>query len=157
MSGAGDVSLVTYRSLDFYDDSCNICPTTLDHAYAWKTIRDADVVLAGGSDAPVEEPKPSLGIYDAVFRQKAPRDAENIGDPATTFRPEECLRVGAAIDAFTVGSAWAAGRDESMGKIEAGFCADFVVMADDADVVTDPSLWLKADFSQVWVGGVRRK
>ena len=126
-------------------------------AYAWKTISDAGIVVAGGSDAPVEEPKPSLGIYDAVFRQ-APRgsDVEGRTSESRVFRPEECLEVGAAIDAFTRGSAWAAGREDVLGKIEAGYLADFVVVEDDADVVGDPRLWLTAQFDQVWVGGIRR-
>jgi predicted amidohydrolase YtcJ len=28
------------------------------YAYAWKSLLDASVVVAGGSDAPVEEPNP---------------------------------------------------------------------------------------------------
>jgi len=132
----------------------------LNHAYAWKTIKDSGIVLAGGSDAPIEDPRPCLGIYDAVFREKAPRDAELISvDSAQTkiFRPEERLDVVDAIDAYTTGSAWAAGRDDRLGKLEPGYLADFTIMADDSDVVTCPKLWLSVRVGQVWVGGIRRK
>ena len=132
------------------------------YAYAWKTMLDDGIVLAGGSDAPIEEPRPFLGIYDAVFRQKAPRDAAFINVPGDSsqskiFRPEERLDVVDAIEAYTTGSAWAAGRDHRLGKIEPGYYADFVILADDSDVVAAPQLWLSARVGQVWVGGIKRK
>jgi len=135
-------------------------------SYAWKTLHDTGIVLAGGSDAPVEEPNPCLGIYDAIYRH-APRpkpvagelgDSPNAADNAqnSAFRPEECLPVGVVVDAFTQGSAWAAGRDQQVGKIAEGYWADFVVVEGDTDVIGDPRKWLNVRFSQVWVGGVKR-
>lgn len=140
----------------------------LDYSYAWKTLNEAGIVLAGGSDAPVEEPKPNFGIYDAVFRFAPRPEAKAEGDDAVdeiqpdriisdqaSFRPEERLDVGVAIDAFTQGSAWAAGREKELGKIAVDFKADFVVVEGD-DVVGDPRKWLNARIDQVWVAGVRR-
>src|SRR5262249_3005379 len=41
----------------------------LPGAYAWRSVVDAGVVLAAGSDFPVESPEPTLGLYAAVTRQ----------------------------------------------------------------------------------------
>ena len=37
--------------------------------YAWATLRAAGVVVCGGSDAPVEEPRPLMGMYHAITRK----------------------------------------------------------------------------------------
>ena len=38
-------------------------------SYLWKTYLDAGLIMAGGSDAPVESFNPWMGIYAAVTRQ----------------------------------------------------------------------------------------
>ena len=39
------------------------------YAYAWRTLMNADIILAGGSDAPVENCDPFRGIHDAIYRR----------------------------------------------------------------------------------------
>ena len=42
----------------------------LDWAYAWKRLLDRGFICGGGSDAPIEDVDPLLGIYAAVTRRK---------------------------------------------------------------------------------------
>lgn len=46
-----------------------LSPRHQQYAYAWRTLLEANVVVAGGSDAPIESCSPLLGIHDAIFRQ----------------------------------------------------------------------------------------
>jgi len=94
-------------------------------SYAWRSILDADVALAFGSDAPVEEPNPFYGIHAAVTRMR--RD----GTPAGGFQPEQRISVGEAISAFTLGSAYAAGEDQDKGSLTVGRLADFIAVDTD--------------------------
>lgn len=39
-----------------------------EHAYAWRTLPKLGVHVAGGSDAPIENHSPLLGLHDAIYR-----------------------------------------------------------------------------------------
>lgn len=92
----------------------------LRYAYAWKTLLAAGLHCAGGSDAPIEQVNPLLGIYCAVTR-KSFLDGN-------CYMPEERLTVFEAISLFTTGSAYAIGKEASRGKIAAEYEADFTVL-----------------------------
>jgi hypothetical protein len=96
-------------------------------AYAFRTLRDAGVVLSFGSDWPGTNAawypaEPLLGIYAAVTRQTVD------GQPAGGWFPQERLDVETALRAYTVNNAWAAAEDAIKGSIEPGKLADFVVL-----------------------------
>jgi len=95
----------------------------LDHAYAWKKLLKKGVPCAGGSDAPIEEVNPLLGIQAAVLR-KANSDGKAYGK-------EERLTMFEAVSLYTTGSAYAIGEENRRGKIEAGYLADFTVLDQD--------------------------
>ncbi|MFC7061523.1 amidohydrolase [Halobacillus seohaensis] len=92
----------------------------LKTSYSWKTLIDAGVVCAGGSDAPIEEINPLLGIRAAVDR-RASYDNE-------TYQAEERLTVFEAISLYTKGSAYAIGREDSQGLISPNYVADFTIL-----------------------------
>src|SRR5256712_13278268 len=71
-------------------------------SYAWRSMLDAGVTLAFGSDWPVAPLRPLLGFYAAVTR--ATLDGKN---PQGWF-PEQRLSVEETLRAYTVGSAYAA-------------------------------------------------
>jgi predicted amidohydrolase YtcJ len=96
-------------------------------AYAWKSLLDAGALLAFGSDCPVEVCNPFAGIHAAVTRRRADGSPGEAG-----WRPEQKLTVEQAVRAYTVGAAWAAGREAELGTIEAGKRADLTVL--DADI-----------------------
>lgn len=91
-------------------------------SYAWKTLNDLGVVLAGGSDAPVEPHNPWIGIGCAVTRQ----DPE--GYPAGGWFPEQKLTLEQALYMYTYGSAFACFQEKEKGRLMRGMLADFVVL-----------------------------
>jgi predicted amidohydrolase YtcJ len=94
-------------------------------SYAWRSILDSGALLAFGSDAPVEDPNPFLGIHAAVVRS-SPGD-----DPAPPWVPEQRLSLPEALAAYTTGPARLAGRPHRGGRLAAGCYADLIVL--DAD------------------------
>ncbi len=99
-------------------------------AYAWKSVLDAGAHLAFGSDFPVEDPNPLLGLYAARTRQDAK------GYPAGGWVPEQRLDGEQALLAFTAGSAYAAFAEEARGRLRPGMDADFTALS--VDPVDDP-------------------
>ena len=101
-------------------------------AYAWRTMLDKGIPLAAGSDFPVEEVAPLLGIYSAVTRQDAS------GGPAGGWYPGQKLTLDEAIAAFTRGAAYAEFRETTHGTIEVGKPANLTVF--DRALAADRSL-----------------
>lgn len=101
-------------------------------SYAWKSLMDAGVICAGGSDAPVEPVNPILGIHAAVTR-KTP------GDTHDGYTPEEKLTMTEAFRFFTEFGAYPTNEETKKGTISRGKLADMVVFSnhpfqmDDAD------------------------
>jgi predicted amidohydrolase YtcJ len=92
-------------------------------SYAWRSLLDAGAVLAFGSDAPVEDISPLIGIHAAVTRQRAD------GYPGLEgWYPEQRLSVGEAVHAYTVGAAYAGGQELSKGSLTPGRLADLVIL-----------------------------
>jgi len=94
-------------------------------AYAWRSISEAGVPLAFGSDAPVEPPDPLFGLYVALTRK------DEMGEPPGGWYPEQCLSLTEALRAYTSGVAFAGGTEGESGTLEPGKHADFVVLSDD--------------------------
>ncbi len=101
-------------------------------AYAWRTMLDQGVPLAAGSDFPIEEVSPLLGIYAAVTRQDA------AGMPAGGWYPAQRLTLDEAIGAFTRGAAYAEFAEATRGMISVGRTADLTVF--DRALAADRSL-----------------
>ncbi|MDH5403090.1 MAG: amidohydrolase, partial [Candidatus Heimdallarchaeota archaeon] len=118
----------------------------LKYAYAWKTLLKNNVPVAGGSDAPIEDPNPLLGMYSAIYRL----DPDGI-----PWRPEECISFEEAIAMYTVGGSYAQKEESRLGLIKAGYLADFIVL--DHDVHLYPEQLPQTSVLQVWVNGIRRK
>jgi predicted amidohydrolase YtcJ len=104
-------------------------------AYAWRSLRATGVVIAGGSDFPVESPNPFHGIYAAVTRR--PLTGEDPGS-----QPGERLTRLEAVRAFTTWNAYAARQEAELGSLEPGKRADVVVLSD--DVFTCPEARIPA-------------
>jgi predicted amidohydrolase YtcJ len=101
-------------------------------AYAWRSLLDAGTVLAFGSDFPVEDVNPFLGIEAAVTRV-----CVNDRGGSEAWHPEQRLTVEEAVRAYTRGAAYAAGLEDRLGSLTPGKLADLVVL--DRDVFTcDP-------------------
>ena len=94
-------------------------------SYAWRSMLDAGVPLAFGSDWPVAPLSPILGIYAAVTR--ATLDGKH---PEGWF-PEQRLTVEETLRAYTQGAAFAAFQEKEKGSIAPGKLGDVVVFSDD--------------------------
>jgi predicted amidohydrolase YtcJ len=93
--------------------------------YAFRTFLDHGVRLAFGTDWDVAPLNPMLGLYAAVTR--ATLDGKN---PNGWF-PEQKLTVAEAVEAYTMGSAYAEFQDREKGSITPGKLADLVILSDD--------------------------
>ena len=118
----------------------------MKYSYAWKTLLDASILCAGGSDAPVERPDPLLGIHAAVNRQ------DNNGYPPKGWYYKESLTVWDAVKLFTVNSAYAEFQEHQKGKLLVNYLADFIVL--DKDIFEVPKEELKKiQVKSTFVGG----
>jgi predicted amidohydrolase YtcJ len=93
--------------------------------YAFRTFLDHGVRLAFGTDWEVAPLDPVLGLYAAVTR--ATLDGKN---PNGWF-PEQKLTVAEAVEAYTMGSAYAEFQEKEKGSITPGKLADMVLLSDD--------------------------
>jgi len=84
------------------------------YTYPMKSIVNAGVLLASGSDCPVEDPHPILGLHALVTRN--------------SFVPEECLSMEEALKSYTINAAYAAFEETIKGSIEVGKFADLVIL-----------------------------
>lgn len=115
-------------------------------AYAWRRFLSLGLRVPGGSDFPVEPVNPFLGWYAAVSRQ----DLD--GEPPGGWLPDQVMTDAEALRAFTLDAAYAAFQETSLGSLEPGKWADFILL--DSDPFTLPPRGI-ADVKVVgtWVGG----
>ncbi|ABR49211.1 Amidohydrolase 3 [Alkaliphilus metalliredigens QYMF] len=115
-------------------------------SYNWKTMLEGGVPVAGSSDSPVEPFNPFLGIYSAVTRRNFD------GEPKAGWYPEQRLTVEEAIGIYTLGSSYATFEENSKGKIQEGYLADFIVL--DRDIQTIPPQEIKGvTVEATYIGG----
>jgi predicted amidohydrolase YtcJ len=119
-------------------------------AYNPRVQLDQGVVVAFGSDSPIEPFEPLKGVHAAVTRQRLD------GSPGPDgWYPQARLTVDEALRGFTVGPAYTAGMEDRLGKLSPGFLADLVVL--DRDLYTiPPQSILKTQITATMVGGVWR-
>lgn len=102
----------------------------LDGAYAWRDLIDSGVVIAGGSDAPVERGDPRIEFYAAVARRALD------GTQTEEWHPDQAVTRQEALRMFTAWPAYASFREDELGRIAVGLRADFTVFSE--DIMTIP-------------------
>ena len=100
-------------------------------AYLWRAFIDAGVVVANGTDVPVEDIDPLAGFHASVVRQTAAGD---------DFFPAQRMTRSEALRSYTVNNAFAAFEERWKGSIETGKLADIVVLDRDILQVPDSAL-----------------
>ena len=109
----------------------------------YRSMLDAGVTVASGSDFPCAPVEPLLGLFSLVSRRA--RDGHVIAaDQAIT--PLEALRT------YTLNSATAMFREHEVGSIEVGKRADLVVLSHDPTLV-DPTFIREISVQQTYVDG----
>jgi predicted amidohydrolase YtcJ len=104
-------------------------PKRAAYSYAWKAFLDAGVVVAFGTDYPVEPATPFRGLYAAVTR------ANEAG--TKTYFPESKLTRTQALYAYTQGSAYAEFAEQRKGQLLPGYEADYILL--DRNLLTCPA------------------
>jgi len=89
-------------------------------SYAYRMLLDAGAKLAFGSDWPVVDLNPFLGMEAAVTGRIM---TGAIWEPQNNIKVEEALR------AYTSDAAYAAFAEKEVGRIQKGYRADFVVLS----------------------------
>jgi hypothetical protein len=84
------------------------------YTYPFKSLMDAGVICASGSDVPVEDPDVIWGLHALVNRNG--------------FVPEQCVNIEDALKSYTINAAYAAFEENIKGSIEVGKLADLVVL-----------------------------
>ncbi len=118
----------------------------LKTAYAWKSLQDAGVFIAGSSDAPIEPINPLKGIHCAVNRQ----DTEN--QPPEKFLPEEKLSLEIALDLFTLAGAKLSEETEIKGTLSPGQTADIAVLNADPRKISSQNI-IDLQVERTFLGG----
>lgn len=101
-------------------------------AYPWRSLLDEGVLIANGTDAPVEDVNPLESYYASVTRKRA--------DTGLEFFPEQRMTREEAIYSYTLGNAYAAFEEDIKGSIEIGKVADIVILSHDLIHCTDDEI-----------------
>lgn len=121
-------------------------PDRIRGSYAWRRMLENDIVLASGSDFPVELPNPFLGLYAAVTRQ------DGSGMPEGGWYADQALTREEALHSFTLAAAIAARQEDRFGSLEPGKWADFIII--DRDYFSVPASEIDdIRVLETWVAG----
>ena len=102
----------------------------INNAYAWRDLIDQGLIIAGGTDAPVEIGDPRIEFYAAITRK------DTDGFHAEGWNLNQRLTRLEALKMFTIWPAIASFEDDIKGTIEVGKLADFSIF--DKDIMTIP-------------------
>lgn len=94
----------------------------LSRGYRYKTLKEANGVIAFGTDAPVESVNPFRTFYAAINRTM-----EN-GEPKGGFLPDEKMNRKESLRAMTNWASLSIFKENTLGTLSEGFQADFVVL-----------------------------
>jgi predicted amidohydrolase YtcJ len=90
-------------------------------SYPWRSLLDNGVIIANGTDAPVEDVDPIASFYASVTRKRI--------DNGFEFFPEQRMSREEAIYSYTLWNAFAAFEEDIKGSIEKGKLADLVILS----------------------------
>ncbi|KAB7629446.1 amidohydrolase family protein [Stenotrophomonas rhizophila] len=121
-------------------------PERILGAYAWRRMLSSGARLALGSDFPVEQVDPRLGLYAAVTRQ------DRAGQPPGGWQPDQRLTAAEALRGFTADAAWAGHDEAQVGRLQPGLHADFVVLDRDPLSIA-PAALADLQVRSTWVDG----
>ena len=116
------------------------------YSYSWRSFLDHGVTLAFGTDWPVAPLDPLQGLYAAVTR--ATLDGKN----PDGWIPEEKITLPEAVEAYTMGAAFAEFQEKDKGSITPGKLADMVILSDNI-FSTKPEAIRNAKVETTIVGG----
>ncbi len=113
-------------------------------SYPWRSLLDHGVVIANGTDAPVEDVDPIQSFYASVTRKRA--------DSGFEFFPEQCMTRDEALYSYTLGNAYAGFEEDLKGSLTPGKLADLVILDTNLLTCSDDEI-LQAKVVNTIVGG----
>jgi predicted amidohydrolase YtcJ len=138
----------THATSDMNMAEDRIGPERILGGYAWRRMLEAGVILANGSDFPVELSNPFHGLYASVTRK-----GRN-GEPDAGWFADQALTRAEALHSFTLAAAYAARQEDRLGSLEPGKWADFIVI--DRDYFEIPEAEIDdIVVLETWVAGER--
>jgi predicted amidohydrolase YtcJ len=136
----------SHQTSDMYWAGNRLGQGRLLGAYAWRSLLNTGIVIANGSDFPVELVNPLISFHAAFSRQ----DAKNW--PVGGWLPQERMTREEALKSMTIWAAHAGFMEKEVGSLEPGKLADFVIL--DQDIMQVPAeLVLQTRVLSTWVGG----
>jgi hypothetical protein len=115
-------------------------------AYAWRTFLNQGTRIAAGSDFPVEPPNPFYGLHAAVTR------TDRANQPPGGWYISQAMTLLEAFRAFTMDAAYAQHQEKTLGSLETGKWADFIIVDRDLFKISPADIW-KIKVQQTWVAG----
>ncbi len=106
----------------------------LSNAYPWRSLLDLGVVIAGGSDAPVEIGDPRIEFKAAVSR----KDLDGFHDKG--WHLEQAVTREEALKMFTIWASYSVFEEDMKGSIEVGKLADFTIFSKDIMVIPEEEI-----------------
>ena len=136
----------THATSDMNMAEDRVGPERIKGAYAWQRFLKQGTRVAAGSDFPVESANPFFGLHAAVTRQ------DHEGHPPGGWYPDQAMSVTEALRAFTLDAAYAAHQEKTLGTLEPGKWADFILIDQDIFTVDPARIWSTRVLG-TWVGG----
>ena len=118
-------------------------------AYPWRSLLDQGVVIANGTDAPVEDVDPIKSFYASVTRKRE--------DSGLVFFSEQSMTRAEAIYSYTLGNAFAAFEENIKGSLRQGKVADIVILSKDLSKCSDDEILQTKVLYTITDGKIRYK
>ena len=106
----------------------------LDNAYTWRSLIDLGVVIAGGSDAPVEIGDPRIEFKAAIGRKDLDGYYQDYWNLDESVSREEALYM------FTKWAAYSVFEEDIKGTVEVGKLADLTIFSKDLMVIPEEEI-----------------
>ena len=121
-------------------------PNRMLGAYAWRKLLDAKVMIAAGSDFPVESPNPFFGLHASITRQDHTNSPEGGWFADQKMTPLEAFR------SFTLDAAYSGHQESIIGSLAQGKKADFILLDNNLFTMPEQNIW-QISVDKTWVNG----
>jgi hypothetical protein len=136
----------THQISDMGWAQARLGPQRVLGAYAWRSLLDTGVIVANGTDAPVEPVSTLRTFHAAITRQ----NEANL--PPGGWYPDQRMSRDEALKSMTIWAAHANFQETVLGSITTGKYADFVVMDRDWMTVA-PEAIVETRILATYLGG----